>query len=149
MDWLKANRKEVKFKVEDALFVNKSGYPLSGKSYEDTFRSVVKVFLSRLLKQKRYEEYAFLTAKPFTSHTLRGVFTNICLDDLNMNVRLTANARGDNWDTTVQEYVEELTGKQKMQRAIDQIAVAVINAESSKYIIERWNEGVIKNDKSF
>lgn len=148
MDWLEAHRKKVKFKVEDALFVNKSGYPLSGRSYDDTFRDVVQVFLSRLLKQKRYEEYAFLTAKPFTSHTLRGVFTNICLDDLNMNVRLTANARGDNWDTTVQEYVEELTGKQKMQRAVDQLAEAVVNAENSKSIIEKWDKGVNNNDNS-
>lgn len=148
MDWLNNYKKKVNFKVEDALFVNKSGYPLSGKSYEDTFRSVVQVFLGRLLEQKRYEEYAFLTAKPFTSHTLRGVFTNICLDDLNMNVRLTANARGDNWDTTVQDYVEELTGKQKMQRAIDQLAEAVVNAEISKSIIEKWSEGVNNNDNS-
>lgn len=141
INWLDSHKKKVKFIVDDALFVNKSGYPLSGKSYEENFRSVVQVFLSRLLMQNRYEEYAFLTAKPFTSHTLRGVFTNICLDDLDMNVRLTANARGDNWDSTVQEYVEELTGKQKMERAIDQLAKAVINAETSKSVIEKWNGG--------
>lgn len=149
INWLKSYEKKVGFKVKDALFVNRSGFPLSGKSYEEIFRSVVQVFLSRLLAQNRYEEYTFLTAKPFTTHTLRGVFTNICLDDLNMNVRLTANARGDNWDTTVQDYIEELTGKQKMERAVNQLAKAVVNAEACKSVMKNWKGVTRKNDNSF
>ncbi|MGE7024462.1 hypothetical protein [Solibacillus cecembensis] len=124
--------------VKDALFINQAGYPLSGKAYEDNFNKVVQIFLTRLLNEQRYEEYTFLTAKPFTTHTMRGVFTNICLDNLEMNVRLTANARGDKFDTTVQEYVEILTAKQKMERSINHLAEAVLNVEASKEIIKKW-----------
>ncbi|MFE4039633.1 hypothetical protein [Priestia sp. YIM B13489] len=143
-NWLKLHKSKVKFIVSDSLFVNKLGYPMSGKTYETTFKKVVEVFLKRLLEQRRYEDFSFLTSKPINTHTLRGVFTNICLDDLGMNVRETANARGDNWDKTVVEYMEELTGKQKMQRAIEQLANAVIDNEHSKDVIANWRDGANK-----
>lgn len=139
-NWLENKRKRVQFKVQDALFVNKAGYPMSGKSYETTFKRVITVFLDRLLENGRFEEHAYLTSKPLNTHTLRGVFTNICLDDLNMNIRQTANARGDNWDTSVFEYVEELTGKQKMQKAVEQLAKAVVDASSAKDVISNWSK---------
>lgn len=141
---LTSQKNKMPTKIKDALFINKVGYPLSGKAYEETFKKVVQTFLTRLLNEQRYEEYAFLTAKPLTSHTMRGVFTNICLDNLKMNVRLTANARGDNLDSTVQEYVEILTAKQKMERSINHLAAAVLNVEASGEIIKKWESGTNK-----
>lgn len=101
------------------------------------FKRIVDKYLKVLLAQERYDDYIYLTSKPFNTHTLRGVFTNICLDDLGMSVRETANARGDADDTTVAEYLDQLTGRQKMDRAIGQLAKAVVNAEASKDFIEK------------
>jgi integrase len=127
--WLDSQREKHKFFVKDALFVNNSGYPMSGKTYEKKFKKVVKEFLKRLLSQKRFDDHSYLTAKPFNTHTLRGVFTNILLDDLDMEQRQVANMRGDNWDTSLKDYVEALTGRQKMDKALEQLANAVIDAQ--------------------
>lgn len=135
--WLDSFSKEVQPLVKDALFINRSGRPLTGKGYEKIFKRVVEKYLKVLLAQERYDDYVYLTSKPFNTHTLRGVFTNICLDDLGMSVRETANARGDADDTTVAEYLDQLTAKQKMERAIGQLAHAVVNAEASKEFIEK------------
>lgn len=140
---LKSIQTTKNFTVKDALFVNKSGSPMTGKTYETKFKIVVSKFLERLLIQKRFDEYTFLTSKVFNTHTLRGVFTNICLDDLGLNVRQTANARGDASDNTVMVYVEELTGMQKMNKAITQLSQAVIDAEKSRAFFEDWNAEVV------
>jgi integrase len=133
--WLKSFANEVIPFVTDALFMNRFGRPLTGSGYEKMLKRVVNKFLKVLLAQERFNDYIYLTSKPFNTHTLRGVFTNICLDDLGMSVRETANARGDADDTTVAEYLEQLTARQKMERAIDQLAHAVVNAEASKEFI--------------
>lgn len=137
--WLKSFKKQVTPLVKDALFVNRFGRPLTGKGYEKIYKRVVTKYLKVLLAQERYDDYNFLTSKPFNTHTLRGVFTNICLDDIGMSVRQTANARGDTYDTTVAEYQEQLTGRQKMDRAIGQLAKAVVDAEASKDFIAKMN----------
>ncbi len=137
--WLKSFKKQVPLLVEDALFVNRFGRPLTGKGYEKMFKRVVTKYLKVLLAQERYDDYTFLTSKPFNTHTLRGVFTNICLDDIGMSVRQTANARGDTYDTTVAEYQEQLTARQKMDRAIGQLAKAVVDAAASKDFIAKMN----------
>ncbi|MFC3767670.1 hypothetical protein [Paenibacillus sp. GCM10012303] len=135
--WLESFTKEVNPLVKDALFINRLGRPLTGKGYENLFKRIVEKYLKVLLAQERFDDYTYLTSKPFNTHTLRGVFTNICLDDLSMSVRETANARGDADDTTVADYLDQLTAKQKMERAIGQLANAVINAEASKEFIEK------------
>jgi integrase len=142
--WLNSFSKEVKPLVKDALFINRFGRPLTGKGYEKMFKRIVDKYLKVLLAQERYDDYTYLTSKPFNTHTLRGVFTNICLDDLGMNIRETANARGDADDTTVAEYLDQLTAKQKMERAIGQLAQAVVNAEASKEFIEKMKMKELK-----
>ncbi|NRF93228.1 tyrosine-type recombinase/integrase [Paenibacillus frigoriresistens] len=139
LSWLKEYTREVKPLVKDALFINRFGRPLTGKSYEKMFKRIVERYLKVLLAQGRYNDYTFLTSKPFNTHTLRGVYTNICLDDLGMSERETANARGDADENTVAEYLEELTAKKKMERAIGQLTQAVIDAETSKDFIKKMN----------
>lgn len=135
LSWLNEYTREIKPLVTDALFINRFGRPLTGKSYESMFKRIVAKYLKVLLAQGRYDDYTYLTSKPFNTHTLRGVFTNICLDDLGMSVRETANARGDADENTVAEYLEQLTAKKKMERAINQLANAVVNVEASKEFI--------------
>ncbi|MCW3792636.1 hypothetical protein OM416_13660 [Paenibacillus sp. LS1] len=136
MAWLNEYTKKIRPPVKDALFINCSGRALTGKSYEQKFKKIVHKYLKVLLDQDRYDDYTYLTSKPFNTHTLRGVFTNICLDDLNMSIRETANARGDSSDTTVAAYLDQLTGRQKMERALGQLAQAVVNVETRKGFIE-------------
>lgn len=137
--WLKSFTTGLNPLVKDALFINRLGRPLTGKGYENLFKRIVEKYLKALLAQERFDDYSYLTSKPFNTHTLRGVFTNICLDDLSMSVRETANARGDADDNTVAEYLEQLTAKKKMERAISLLANAVVNAEASKDFIEKVN----------
>jgi len=136
LSWVNEFTKEVNPLVKDALFINRLGRPLTGKGYESMFKQIFNKYLKVLLAQQRYDDYAYLTSKPVNTHTLRGVYTNICLDDLGMSVRETANARGDADDTTVAEYLEQLTAKKKMERAISQLANAVVDAEASKEFIK-------------
>jgi integrase len=143
--WLKDFAKKTNLLVKDALFVNRAGRPLTGKGYEKLFKSVVKKYLNILISQERYEDYSFLTSRPFNTHTLRGVYTNICLDDLGMNVRETANFRGDADDNSVSEYLDELTGKKKAERSIQLLSKAVVEAEACKEFVEQMK----KKDEGF
>jgi integrase len=136
---LEKQQAKMKFKVTDALFVNQNGSPMSGNSYQKIFNQVVRRFLNRINSAKRFNEYSFLTAKPFNTHTLRGVFTNICLDNLGMSIQETAIFRGDSDDSTVKEYLEELTGRQKMNKAVEQLAQAVIDANACEKLKEKWS----------
>ncbi|WP_342534988.1 hypothetical protein MHI04_15310 [Lysinibacillus sp. FSL K6-1151] len=107
--------------VKEALFISPRGHlPMSGKNYIDKFNKVKKAFLTYLSQNEQVEDYLFLTAKPWSTHICRGVFTNILLSS-GMHPIEVAIARGDKNTNTIMKYIEELNSIQEVTIALNKL----------------------------
>ncbi|MGE7836874.1 hypothetical protein [Viridibacillus arvi] len=124
----KKNLKQVEHKtlVKEALFISPSSYqPMSGKNYMDKFKKIKEEFLLRLSNTEQVEDYLFLTAKPWSTHICRGVFTNILLS-CGMERDEVAIARGDKNTNTIIKYVEEMNSLKQITNALEYLNTKLI-----------------------
>ncbi|WP_050180978.1 hypothetical protein [Domibacillus robiginosus] len=118
-------------KNNDALFITKrTGEAMSGKTYKEQFNKVKSMFLKSLSKEKRIDDYLFLTDKRWSTHIGRGIFTNFLLE-MDASIPEIAIARGDKNLSSVMSYVEEKNAVKLTQEAIDDIRMAAENQQAT------------------
>ncbi|WP_375089162.1 hypothetical protein ACDZ29_25585 [Peribacillus sp. RS7] len=127
--WLKNLEKEGKLKNSHALLINRhTKRPITGANYAEKFIKVKETFLNELTDKGRLIDLNFLTAKPWSTHIGRGIFTNFCLD-IGMKLGEVAVARGDNDINSLLDYIEEKVAVQSLRKAMNHIQTAYIDAE--------------------
>ncbi|WP_129691307.1 site-specific integrase [Gottfriedia acidiceleris] len=135
-----------KIKNPSALFVDKSGNPMSGKVYERRFSKVKKAFLLSLIGHKDF--YTFDTSI-WGTHIGRGVFTNLLID-MGFTVTQLAIARGDRNINSALDYIDATLTNQQIKEAINEFKnypeerLGIINIEKAKKL---WKKGVIRSGR--
>lgn len=126
-------------KDKNALFCsNFTGKPITGSAYWERFMKVRKKFLEIVL-ESNFDDYIYLTSKPWSTHIGRGIYTNMITFLLGWNPSELALARGDSNIESAQSYIEEKNVELKTIEATEIIAKAAIemqNGRSIKFIEE-------------
>ncbi|ASI77619.1 tyrosine-type recombinase/integrase [Bacillus paranthracis] len=121
---------KVKNRHKKALFINKEGAPMTGEVYSKWFNDIKKHFIA-LLKQNpsRYGDYLLLKDSSWSTHIGRGVFTNLLFTKTKLSPAQVAAARGDSTLDAVMSYVDQLTIKEELSDAINNLSLVEIYVE--------------------
>lgn len=123
----------------NALFVNCENNPMSGKSFEDKFNSIRKVYEKELSKNlNRRTDYDYIKGARWSNHIGRGVYTNFLLS-IGMPLTEVSIARGDSSPDSLLEYIEELNAQAALQKGGE--IIAQIYKEYKQRIIEEKING--------
>lgn len=122
-----------------ALFINRDGKPITGKSFEDKFKKIKEVYLSELSKKlDRREDYEFITGVRWSNHIGRGVFTNFLLS-IGTPLTEVSIARGDKSPDSLLAYIEELNSQAALKKGSE-----IIGKLYKDYKENLTNENVIE-----
>ena len=123
----------------NALFVNRDNNPISGKSFEDKFNHIRKVYEKELSKNlNRRTDYDYIKGARWSNHIGRGVFTNFLLS-IGMPLTEVSIARGDSSPDSLLAYIEELNAQAALQKGGE--IIAQIYKEYKQRIIEEKISG--------
>jgi len=118
---------KIKNRHKTALFINKEGAPMTGEVYSKWFNDIKKKFIA-LLKQNpsRYGDYLLLKDSSWSTHIGRGVFTNLLFTKTKLSPAQVAAARGDSTLDAVMSYVDQITIKEQLSDAINNLSLVEI-----------------------
>ncbi|MCM3323301.1 site-specific integrase [Cytobacillus kochii] len=112
-----------------ALFANRYGKPLTGRSFERRFKTIRKLFEKELSKKiGRRSDYEIVKFVSWQNHIGRGVFTNFLLS-MGMPLTEVSIARGDSSGEALKDYIEELNAQAALLKASE-----ILGNEYRKYI---------------
>ncbi|MCZ2259409.1 site-specific integrase [Sporosarcina sp. G11-34] len=106
----------------NALFVNRDGNPITGKSFEDKFNKI-RVEYEKVLSRKldRRADYEYIKGVRWSNHIGRGVFTNFLLS-IGTPLTEVSIARGDSSPESLLAYIEELNAQAALRKGSEIIA---------------------------
>ncbi|MCL7747049.1 site-specific integrase [Halalkalibacter alkaliphilus] len=129
-----------KCKNINALFIDKDGYPMSGKVYDRRFKKVKKAFLISIMG---HEDYDLLADTVWSTHIGRGVFTNTLID-MGFTPTQLAIARGDRNINSALAYIDANLTTEQIKEAVNEFKkhpIERLGLVDFKYV-KRWKERV-------
>jgi len=94
---------------QGALFVDKNGFPMSGRTYQQQFNRLKKIFIEKLLQSDNLEASSYglyLSNRRWSTHIGRGTFSNWIAESTG-NPLDVAIARGDSNIESSLSYMEQ------------------------------------------
>lgn len=116
MKQLDIRLKNGEIKNARALFVDKDGNPMSGKTYDKRFNKVKKDFIDLIMEHKDYEK---ISGAVWSTHIGRGVFTNELID-MGFTVTQLAIARGDRNIDSALAYIDATLTTEQIREAVNE-----------------------------
>lgn len=127
------------FKNSKALFINRDGNPITGKSFEEKFNGIRKEYEKELSKNlNRRTDYDYIKGVRWSNHIGRGVFTNLLLS-IGMPLTEVAIARGDSSPDSLFAYIEELNAQASLEKGAEIIS-QIYKEYKERIIHEKINE---------